>query len=72
MNDMSILWKLKQLLLKDDVEFIVELYRELLDRDPDPEGFRHHLSLLRSGVPKITLVISIMRSEEAIRLYQRS
>ena len=43
------LYSLGELLRHDDVEFVTHLYRCVLQREPDPEGLRDHLSRLRNG-----------------------
>lgn len=47
-----------------DEEFVTGLYRVFFDRDPDPDGFAHHLKALQSGVPPHQLVASLLMSEE--------
>lgn len=34
---------------QSDEDFVTDLYRRLLHREPDPDGFRAHLELLRHG-----------------------
>jgi GT2 family glycosyltransferase len=63
---MSIVQRLRKILQKDDEEFISELYKELLNREPDMEGFVHfYVNLLSSGTPKTEVIKEILSSEEA-------
>ncbi len=63
---MSIVQRLRKILQKDHEEFITELYRELLNREPDMEGFVHvHVNLLSSRTPKMAIIKEIFSSEEA-------
>ncbi len=49
----------------DDSEFIIILYRCILGRDADIEGYNFHLNLLRNGaITKIELINIISDSEE--------
>lgn len=68
---MRMIWKFKQLLQRDGHDFVAECYRELLNREPDPGGLQHHLHLLQSGVPKVSILLGIMKSGEAIHLYHQ-
>jgi hypothetical protein len=61
---------LQQLMQLEGEQFIAECYRHLLGREPDPAGFYSHLRALRSGMRKAAIVAAIMRSGEAVRLYQ--
>lgn len=69
--DMSIILKLQSLFQKEYHEFVAEAYRELLDREPDPDGLQQHVNALLAGVPKIAVIVAILQSEEAYRLYHR-
>jgi len=42
-------YRLEEFLRYHDREFIINAYRGILKRDPDPEGFEHYLQNLRSG-----------------------
>ncbi|MFC3767209.1 DUF4214 domain-containing protein [Paenibacillus sp. GCM10012303] len=61
---------LRKVYQKDNHKFVAACYRELLNRDPDPAGLDNHVRMLRSGTSKITVLASVMRSEEAERLYR--
>lgn len=56
---------LKKLYSKSNHEFITELYRECLHREPDPPGLQHHLNLLSLGASKLSILVGIVQSEEA-------
>jgi 2-polyprenyl-3-methyl-5-hydroxy-6-metoxy-1,4-benzoquinol methylase len=47
-----------------DAEFIAQLYRICLAREPDAGGFETHLHALRSGVPPHELVLNFLYCEE--------
>jgi 2-polyprenyl-3-methyl-5-hydroxy-6-metoxy-1,4-benzoquinol methylase len=47
-----------------DQEFIFNLYRIFLGREPDPGGFQDYLSALNAGVPPHELVAALLHSEE--------
>jgi FkbM family methyltransferase len=47
-----------------DEQFVSELYRIMLDREPDATGLDHHLNALQSGVPPHEIVATFMHSQE--------
>ena len=47
------------LLVFDDKRFIAELYRKLLEREPDPEGYDLYLNLLKNGKTKEFIILFI-------------
>ena len=49
-----------------DEGFLSHLYRELLGRDPDPEGQAAHLTFLRDGHSRAALVLNFVQSPEFI------
>lgn len=55
---------LKQLIALEGEAFVSEVYRQLLDREPDPDGLAHHTELLAGGMSKMTLVAKILQSPE--------
>lgn len=55
---------LREVLALDDVAFVRAAYRLVLDRDADPEGMRHYLSLLRQSGDKYTILSDLRRSPE--------
>ncbi|MFK7694077.1 glycosyltransferase [Paenibacillus sp. HJGM_3] len=69
--DMRIARKLQMIFQLEGYEFVTELYREFLNREPDPGGLQDHVNLLASGMPKINIVLGIMMSQEAQSLYSR-
>ncbi|MFE5320249.1 DUF4214 domain-containing protein [Paenibacillus sp. NPDC056579] len=52
-------------------DFIWEVYRQLLKREPDAAGYYTHLSSLAASMSKAEVVASIIQSEEAEHLYQQ-
>lgn len=61
---------LNQTFLKDGQEFVAELYRQLLIREPD-EAYLHFADRLTSGATKIEILLTILQSDEAMQLYLR-
>ncbi|MFK7694078.1 glycosyltransferase 61 family protein [Paenibacillus sp. HJGM_3] len=57
---------LKQLLSLEGAAYVAELYRQLLDREPDPGGHAHHTELLEAGMSKLELAARILQSPESI------
>ncbi|HEX6705401.1 MAG TPA: FkbM family methyltransferase [Albitalea sp.] len=55
---------LQDLLALDGKDFIESAYRTLLLRDPDESGMRHHLDLLMSGHPKVSILARMFDSPE--------
>lgn len=47
-----------------DEMFVWELYRQLLEREPDDAGFHAHLGLLRGGASKNDVIADILGSPE--------
>lgn len=45
-------------------EIVTALYRGLFEREPDPGGFDHAMSLLRGGLPVEDLVRAVLKSAE--------
>lgn len=64
---MKTLKTLDQILTYDGDEFVSEVYRVLLGRDPDLAGKKHYLDLLCYGLSKQDIVIDIARSPECQR-----
>jgi O-antigen biosynthesis protein len=56
-----------QLLDLYDVAFVVEVYKSLLGRAPDPDGLAYYLCHLREGDSKAKIVVQIAKSDEAKR-----
>jgi ADP-heptose:LPS heptosyltransferase len=61
----------QELLRKDDELFVAEVYRQCLGREADPDGFHHHVNLLRSGTSKTDIFRIILISNEASELYYK-
>lgn len=57
---------LDDLLLLANEEFINEIYRILLNRQPDVGGRAHYLHLLRTGTSKTEVIAQIRKSPEGI------
>lgn len=52
-----------------DIEFMTNLYKAILKREPDQQGMTHYLNLLRSGKKSKSEIISIVRySQEGKRI----
>ena len=49
-----------------DEQFIDRLYRNVLDRSPDPEGYEYWLGLLDAGVARGTIVLWFSESAEFV------
>ncbi len=63
------LYSLGDLLRHDDVEFVTQIYQCVLQREPDPDGLRDHLSRLRNGeCSKIDLLRNLRFSPEGERV----
>jgi hypothetical protein len=60
----NIIYSLEYLLRYTDRIFVELLYFSLLRRNPDPGGWNAHLSLLASGVSKVTLIENFLLSLE--------
>lgn len=48
-------------------QFVLNCYHLILGREPDEEGFLHHLNMLRAGRSRLRIVRGITRSSEARR-----
>ena len=58
-------------LLQSDTAFIQAAYREILQRDADEEGLKYYRQLLRGGVGRTAVLLSLMRSDEHARALGR-
>ena len=56
---------IKKLLKYDGDKFITEIYRNVLERNPDQKGFSYFKDLLDNGTSKEFILYSIVMSEEA-------
>lgn len=56
---------LRYLMEKDGSDFVQACYRDILQRDADPEGLASHLAILANGGSKAQIVASIASSDEA-------
>lgn len=50
--------------LKSDTAFLEDAYREILGRVPDESGLAHYRALLRQGLGRTAVLLSLMRSDE--------
>ncbi len=50
--------------LQSDTAFLQAAYREILGRDADREGLEHYLRVLRQGMSRTFVLVSLMRSKE--------
>jgi|GEM_PF-149524 len=55
---------LRELLVHNDEQFIVNAFHSILDRAPDSSGLEHYLTLLRAGSNKMTILVDIKLSKE--------
>jgi hypothetical protein len=53
-----------ELLYFHDEHFIRSAFQTLLNREPDPEGLRYYLAIVRSGVEKIEILSQLYMSVE--------
>jgi len=53
-------YKLKE----NNKKIVTSAYQKLLKREPDPEGFKHYLNLLRDGLTSNDINQMIMNSDE--------
>lgn len=54
-------WYREQNFILSQIHIVSELYRKLLDREPDPAGLQYHIKMLKSGVD---VSRSLMNSSE--------
>jgi GT2 family glycosyltransferase len=59
---------LASLLQHEGRQFIEKVYLTVLRRPADSAGLRHHLALLRKGVPKLQIIVGMRESPEGKRL----
>ncbi|KYZ78194.1 hypothetical protein AXX12_01220 [Anaerosporomusa subterranea] len=55
--------------ITDEDVFVTEIYRECLDRDPDPAGLATYVYRLETGTPRPEIIRSVLVSDEAANLY---
>ncbi len=55
---------IQALLRPEGVDFLRAAYRNLLSRDPDPQGLAHYLEELRRGTPKLEIIARLCSGEE--------
>lgn len=70
---LSVIQYLRDILsLPHDPLFVWELYRQLLDREPDEPGFAAHLGLMNGGMTRSQIVSDILTSAETALLYAQA
>jgi hypothetical protein len=69
---LTITHQLHKIIHLDDQTFVTELYRRLLEREPDEGGYSNHVRMLQKGTPRHRLLISFLQSDEAVGLYSQS
>lgn len=47
-----------------------EVYKEILNRYADDEGYQYHLRKLTSGSTKVSIIVNLLSSKEAENIYQ--
>ena len=58
---------LSELLTCNNEQFVLNCYHLILGREPDEEGFLHHITVLQAGRSRLRIVRGIARSSEARR-----
>lgn len=56
---------MSQLLQLDGHRFVTEVYRQFLNREPEPEGLHIYAQLLAGGMPKLEIIASVLLSDES-------
>ena len=56
--------------LQSDTAFIEAAYREILNRPADQDGLNHYRHVLREGLGRTAVLLSLMRSEEFVGTLQ--
>jgi len=51
-------------LFLSDTAFVEQAFRQILNRGADPGGLEHYRKALAQGVPRTSVLIAIMHSEE--------
>jgi serralysin len=50
----------------DDAQFVTQLYRNVLGREPEPEGLAYHVARLQSGASRAQVLVGFSESPENI------
>jgi hypothetical protein len=69
---LNIAAKLHKIAQLEDRAFVSEMYRRVLDREPDEEGTAHRLRQLGRGTSKHRVLIEILQTDEALGLFAHS
>ena len=66
-HDLSLncLQRLQGIMKLTNEEFLTEVYRECLDREPDSEGYTYYMNTLKNGTTKLDVLVDILLSREA-------
>lgn len=63
-SSLNIIQTLHQMFRLEEEAFVSELYRQMLNREPDYPGLSHFIALLRAGHTKMTIVTHFLKSKE--------
>lgn len=66
---MNIAAKLHKIVSLDNHLFLPEMYRRVLNREPDEEGLSQHSRQLAKGRPKHRIMIDFLQSDEALEWF---
>jgi hypothetical protein len=59
-------------IVQSDTAFIEAAYIEILGRPADQDGLNHYRSLLRDGLGRTAVLLSLLRSDESLRRLQKA
>ena len=68
---MNIIQKLHQMFELEEEAYVTELYRQLLNKEPEIIGVSHFTGLLRSGHTKLSIAFTFLRSRELKQIYTK-
>ena len=54
---------------QNNTDFVIRLYRKLLGKDPDPSDLNHWVNELNSGLPRYTVVVSVIHEDAYLELF---
>lgn len=63
-NTPAVSTTLAELLARHDQAFVIDAYKTLLGRNPDPEGMQYYLGRVRAGISKIKILAQLRISAE--------
>ncbi len=67
--ELRIIQRLYGIYQKDGPEFVISLYKELLLREPNAIEIKHYQNLIMSGHSKISIINSVLQSNECVQHY---